>query len=332
MNEKMVLTALGPLAPLYEDDTVAEIMVDRYDHVYVEREGSLQDTDVTFGSTQALRALVDGLFALNNIQLGPEKPVGKMRLKKGRMLAVVPPAAIDGPHLVIRKFSPRLITIEDLLKWGAITDESLATLQHAIESEVNILVAGGTGSGKTTFTNILTELIPDDQRIVVVEESNELRVRHARKVYLEAETLENVSMTDLLVTAAQMRPDWLLVGELRGGETMHALQLLTTGHTGMMTIHANDVEDALSRMEAMCLMANLGLGLAEIRRSVASAMQLICVMNHIKFADGHKGRRITQMAEVQGLENNRYIINPLFRFNFETEKLESTGNQPSWTA
>lgn len=328
MEIQAVLAALGPLVPLYTDSDVLEIMVDAPDSVYVERYGKLEQAQVQFESSEALHAVINALLALVGIVLSPEHPIGEMRFPDdARLLAVIPPTALNSPTLVIRKSAPHRMTWERLFEHGAVAPEARDFLQTAINAHVNILVAGGPSSGKTTIANMLAEMIPADQRLIVVEETHELCFDHPHRVWLEGGGPAALSLTTLLATAVRMRPDWLIVGELRGVETMRALQVMSTGYNAITTIHATSPEDALSRLETFCLMANLGLGLAEIRRLIASALQLITYQE--RWPNG--ARKMTQLLEVVGLESDlRYNLKPLFRFDADKGSLERTGEHPSW--
>jgi len=322
------LTALGPLAPLMQDETVAEIMVDAPDKIYVERRGLLEDADVTFASPEAVRAVIDATLALEAIQLGPQRTAAEIRLPDGsRFLAVIPPTALDGACLVVRKFFPQRLNMEKLYEYGAITPEAHALLRSAVLARQNIIVAGGTASGKTTFLNILTDDIPDDERVVVVEEIAELFPRVQRVVRLAVENSSGLSYIDLINIGARLRPDRLIFGELRGAEVMRLLEMTSVGHEGnLMTMHADSPEDALARLEAMCLMANLGLGLAEIRRLIASTVNVISVLHRLPSGN----RKVVQIAELRGLEDDHYVLQPLMRYNPETDKFEMMGVKPSW--
>ena len=334
MNEQDLLTALGPLASLYQDETVNEIMVDSPDRVYVERrtaEGpQLQDIASPFKSSEDIRAVIDAVLALDGITLGPQKTYADVRFPDGsRMMAVIPPTAVGGPCLVIARMlgaQTAVITWEKLLEWGAVTQETYEFLQRAIRADVVTLIAGGTFSGKTTLASRIAELIPPDKRMIAVEAIREMQVRHPRCLYLEAGGPAHVSFADLIDTAARMRPDWLVIGEVWGPEAMRALQVMSRGHDGLMNTHADSVEDALNRLEAMCLMANLGLGLSDIRRTIASALRMIVYQERLPSGK----RKITQIVELRGLENDRYMLQPLFRYNPEKERLEATGAKATW--
>jgi pilus assembly protein CpaF len=328
MNENEMLTALGPLAPLMQEAAVTEIMVDAPDSVYVERKGKLEATDVRFDSPEAIRAVIDAVFALGGVTLGPGKTGHEMRLPDtSRFAAAIPPTAVSGPCLTIRKFFKTPLTMEKLFEFNAITREAHALLQSAIHAARNILVAGGTGSGKTTFLNILTAEIPVDERAIVVEEAFELQPRCPRVVRLAADSSPDMKVTDLIGLAAHMRPDRLIFGELHGAEVMRILEIISVGYDGtFMTMHADHPEDALARLEAMCLMANLGLGLAEIRRLIASTVNVIPVLQRLP----NGSRKVAQITEVRGLEDDRYVLQPLMRYNPEADTFEMTGAKPSW--
>ncbi len=328
MNMQGYLQALGPLVPFYNDPEVHEIMVDAFNKVIVDRNGKLVDAEVNFDSPETLREVIDTIMALGGVTLGPEQTSGHVRFPDAsRCLAVIPPTAVDGPYLVIRKTHSGQFGMDQLLEWGSVSPEEYELLKSAIQNRLNILIAGGTGSGKTTFANVLTDEFPDEERIVVVESVYELQPRIRRFVRLAADSSPDHSMADLVNLAAKMRPDRLVVGELHGPEAFHALNVFNIGHDGSLTIiHSSGPEDALARLESMCLMANLGLGLSEIRAIIASALQLITYQQLLP--DGT--RKLTHIVELRGLENGRYVLQPLFRYNPETKKIEPTGVKPSW--
>jgi pilus assembly protein CpaF len=334
MNENELHKALGPLLPLYQDHEIGEILVDAPDRVYVDRsvegEWQLQDVASPFKSPEDIRSVMDAILGLDSITLGPDKTYADVRFPdSSRMMAMIPPTAIHGPCLVIRHMLgtlTRQITWDNLIKWGAVTQETHEFLQNAIRANVTLLIAGGTNSGKTTMASRVAELVPSDKRLIVVEGVHEMQVQHPRCLYLEAGGPANVPFADLIEAASRMRPDWLIFGEVWGPEALRATQIMSRGHTGLMNMHADSTEDALTKLEAMCLMANMGLGLAEIRRQIASALRLIVYQERLP-----SGRRkITQITELRGLENDRYVLVPLFRFNAEKDILERTSAKATW--
>jgi len=330
MSDKGLLAALGPLAPLYSDPQVDEIMVDAPDRVLVGRQGEgeeLQGTDIRFDSPEALQAVIAATLEQVGVEPSPAQTIIDARLSdRARMLVVLPPTAMQGPYLVIRKLIVPRLTWEQLIEFGAIAPQALELIRGAIQARANMLISGGTGSGKTTVASLVAGLIPAEERLVVVESAHELQIQHPRAIFLETGDSAELSMSDLLSTAAKMRPDWLIIGELLGSEAMRALEIISRGHSGMTTIHATSPEDALARLESMCLMANLGLGLGEIRALIAAALQLITFQE--KLPDGR--RKITQIVELCGLENERYVLQPLFRYNLAEQRFEPTGIKPSW--
>lgn len=317
---------LAPLEPLLTDPDVHEIMVDAPDRVFVQRKEQIEETDVKFASVEALRAAIDAALALGGAAFKSGETVCDTTLSDGtRVLGVLPPTAVSTPYLILRKYFTRGMTWEKLFEYGSLSKEVHSLLMDAARAPVNILVAGGTGSGKTTVLNLLAESIPAEERIIVIGNA-ELPVTHPRRIHLSSSPQGGLSGTDLIVTAAKMRPDWVLFGELHGAEAMHLMQIFSTGFSGMTSIHGTSVENALSRLEAMCLMANLGLGIAEIRQAIAAAFGLITCQR--KFPDGK--RRITEVVELTGIENGRYVLQPLIRYNEETKQFERTPAKASW--
>ncbi len=275
--------------------------------------------------------MVESVLAVCEVERTPEQTTYDLRLDDtARMLAVFPPTASHGPCLVIRKFVRVNLTWEKLIEFDCITAEAKAMLKSAVQAHRNILVAGGAGAGKTTVANLLAELIDPAERLVIVESFHELNIRmnvqHPRAVYLEAKEHGDISLQELITIASKMRPDWLVVGELFGPEFMRVLEIFGHGHWGITMLHAGGPEDALARLEAACLMANLGLGLHEIRSLITSALQLITYQQMLPSGI----RKITHVIELSGLENDRYVLQPLFRYNPETDHLEATGIRPSW--
>jgi pilus assembly protein CpaF len=319
MKQKNWSLALGPLAALYMDNSVSEIMVDGLERVTVEREGQLTATDLCFETPEALQAVIDAALSLAGIPLKPGQAIADGRLPDdSRLLVVFPPTAIDGPSLVIRKFMVNPMSWEMLFQYGSVNQALYDLFKSAVLSHKNILISGGPGSGKTTLSNRVAELVPPQERIVVVEPAHMMQIDHPQRVYLESGGPNNISMQELIVTASKMRPDWLVIGELTGAEAMTALEVMNRGHAGLATIHATSPVDALTRLETMCLMANIGLGLSEIRLLIASAIQLVFYLE--KLPDGK--RRILHAVELRGLENDRYVIQPLIRYHEEQDGWE----------
>jgi pilus assembly protein CpaF len=331
MTDKDLLAALGPLAPLFSDPQVIEIMVDAPDRVLVGRQEQkgeeLQDASVSFSSHEALQSVIEAILGQAGVEPAAAQTIITARLgDQARMLVVFPPTAPHGPHLVIRKLVIPTLTWEQLIEFGAVAPQTLELIQAAIQARANMLIAGGPGSGKTTVASLVAGLIPAEERLIVVESAHELQIQHPRAVFLETGDAAELSLSDLLSAAAKMRPDWLVIGELIGPEAMRALEIINRGHSGMTTIHATSPEDALARLESMCLMANLGLGLGEIRALIASALRLITYQEMLP--DGR--RKIMQIVELCGLENERYVLQPLFRYDLAAQRFESTGIKPSW--
>jgi pilus assembly protein CpaF len=328
MSNQPTLDALGPLAPLYEDPAVTEIMVDSAQKVSVERDGKLEDTTICFDPPETLRKLVEDVLALGGMTLEPGETVKDIRFPDNRTRAqvVLPPTALTGPYLVIRKTPYAMMTWDLLFEYGAINQETYDLLQAAVLARANILVAGGTASGKTTIMNRLAELVPPNERVVVVEAMHEYQINHPRVVYLEANAT-GMSLNDLLDAATRMRPDRLVISELNSGEALHVLEICNRGHDGgLTTIHSNSTEDILTRLETLCLTANMGLGLIEIRTIIASALQMIVYQ---KLLPNGK-RRIMEIVELRGLQDDRYILQPLMRYDPEKDATEPTGIKPSW--
>jgi pilus assembly protein CpaF len=321
--------ALGPLAGLYDDPEVMEIMVDGPERVLVERRNRLEDAGVTFSSPEAIHDLIVALAAVEGGQVKPGETVIQIyfpdRITRG--VAVLPPTALQGPNLVIRK--NRMIngvTWEKLVEYGSVSPEAIDFLRQAVAAHVNILIAGGTFSGKTTIANRVAELIPADERLVIVEKRHEYMMQHPRAVFLEACRAEGVSINDLILTGANMRPDWLIVGELEGAEAMQVVEVFGRGYSGMTILHASSLEDALMRLEAMCLTANLGLRLTEIRGLIAGAFRLLCYQKYLPSGK----RRIMEIVELGGLENGQYVLERLFRYDPDQDKLLASGVKASW--
>jgi pilus assembly protein CpaF len=308
---------LGPLEKLIEDETVTEIMVNRYDQVFVERGGRLETSPVVFSSDKAVLSAIERIIAPLGRRIDEASPMVDGRLKDGsRVNAIIPPLAIKGPCLTIRKFSKRRLGSKDLVNFGTASDAMMEFLEFAVKNKRNILIAGGTGSGKTTLLNILSNFIPPHERIVTIEDAAELRLSQNNLVSLEArpaniEGQGAVSIRDLVRNSLRMRPDRIVVGECRGGEALDMLQAMNTGHDGSLTtVHANSPRDTLSRLEVMVLMAGMDLPVTAIRQQISSAIHLIVQQN--RFSCG--SRKITHITEVTGMENNVIQLQDIFLF------------------
>ena len=329
MSKNDLLQALGPLGPLFDDPDILEIMVDGPERISIQRSGSrIENTDLRFGSNAEVRETIQAVLKEAGVAMEEDKAVYDVRLSDdSRMLAVLFPAAIHGHSIVFRKFMTRQITWEKLLEYKSVTVELRDLIKRALDAHVNILIAGGTASGKTTFANRVVELIPSEERVVAVEQTHEFQFEHPRSVFLEAGESAGASFSELLTAGSKMRPDWLVVGELNGFETLRAMQIFGNGHSAITTVHADSAENALARIETQCLMANLGLGLDEIRRMIVSALRLILYQECL---EPNGKRRVTQVTELRGIEDGRYILQPLMRYNTETERSEPTGAKPAW--
>ena len=328
MNENSLLTALGPLAGLYTSPDVQAIMVDAPERILIDRRNQEAPTPsgITFPSAEALSAAVAAILSAAGVKLAAGQTVVDTRLPdSSRLLVILPPTAVHGPAMTIIKMPAHSMTWELLIQYGSINREAMDLLKRAVLARRNILVAGGHSSGKTTIMNLICEFVPPHKRIIVVQTDYDLQVRHPNTVFLAAGENDGPALSDLITAASKMRGDWLAVGELFGPEAMRVMEIFSRGHYGATTLHANSPEDALTRLETMCLKANLGLGLGEIRSLIASALHLI--VHHERLPDGK--RKIIQIVELRGLENGRYLLQPLFRYNPETQSLETAAN-PAW--
>ncbi|MBU2761722.1 ATPase, T2SS/T4P/T4SS family [Acidithiobacillus sulfurivorans] len=321
------VVGLGPLESLLADDGVTEIMVNRYDEIFVERAGKLVSAPIVFSSPEAVSSVIDRIVAPLGRRIDESSPMVDGRLKDGsRVNAVIPPVALKGPSLTIRKFSKKRLEDDDLLRFGSANPHMLAFLRMAVEQRKNILISGGTGSGKTTLLNILSNHIPSAERIVTIEDAAELRLYQSNLVSMEArpanaEGQGQISIRELVRNSLRMRPDRIVVGECRGGEALDMLQAMNTGHDGSLTtVHANSPRDALSRLEVMVLMAGMDLPVLAIRQQVASAIDLI--VQQSRFADGT--RKITHISEVTGMENGVIQLQDLYLFR--NQGFDAEGN------
>jgi pilus assembly protein CpaF len=308
---------LGPLEDLLADDAVSEIMVNSFDHIYIERKGKLTLSEKKFTSNKAVLAAVERIVAPLGRRIDESSPMVDARLKDGsRVNAIIPPLALKGPAITIRKFNKTPLTADDLVRFGAMTRGMANFLKLCVELRRNVVVSGGTGSGKTTLLNMLSSFIPPDERIVTAEDSAELKLAQDHVVSLETRppNLEGtgaVTIRDLVRNALRMRPDRIVVGECRSGEALDMLQAMNTGHDGSMTtLHANSPRDALARMETLVLMAGMDLPVRAIREQIASAVNII--IQQARLADG--SRKVTAIAEVTGLDSEVIQLQDIFYF------------------
>ena len=316
----------GPIRRFLDDPTITEVMVNGTDGVYVERNGRLELTDARFFSEQHVLRVIDRIVAPLGRRIDEASPMVDARLPDGsRVNAVIPPLAIDGPQLTIRKFAQRVLTLENLKERRTLTNPVADFLTACVVGRMNILISGGTGSGKTTLLNVLSSMIPESERIVTIEDAAELRLQQRHVIRLESrpsniEGKGEVRARDLLRNALRMRPDRIVVGEVRGGEALDMLQAMNTGHDGSLsTLHANSPRDALSRVETMVLMAGFELPVRAIREQAASAIDLLV---HIE--RGRDGvRRVTRVSSVDGMEGDLITLSDIFMFEGETT-LEGT--------
>ena len=313
------LLGYGPLEELLADPNITEIMCNGYNDIYVERKGKLVHTDVSFTDEAHLRQVIEKIVATVGRRIDESSPMVDARLPDGsRVNAMLPPVAVDSPLLTIRRFPETPFTIHDLIRLGALTEDAGFFLQACVLGKLNIIVSGGTGTGKTTLLNVLGDFVPSDERIVTIEDAAEIRLSQPHVVRMEArpaniEGAGMVGIRDLVRNALRMRPDRIVVGEVRGGEALDMLQAMNTGHEGSLTtIHSNSPRDALTRLDTMVLMAGYDLPVRAIRQQVAAALDL--VIQIARFGDG--SRRITHISEIQGMEGEIITLQDIFRYTF----------------
>lgn len=314
------LTGLGPLSPLLRDGSISEIMINGPENIFIESKGLLYRSAAKFNSESHLQAIIQRIVEPLGRHIDAASPMVDARLEDGsRVNAVIPPLALDGSLVTIRKFASKKLTDDDLIKFGSLTKPMALFLREAVRARRNILVSGGTGSGKTTLLNILSQFIPEKERIITVEDSAELRLSHENLCRLEArpanvEGQGRITIRDLVVNTLRMRPDRIIVGECRGAEALDMLQAMNTGHDGSMTTcHANNPRDALSRLENMVMMAGFELPSSAIREQIASAIHLI--VQQTRLPDG--SRKIVKISEVTGREGNTILLQDIFTFEQE---------------
>jgi pilus assembly protein CpaF len=337
------IMGLGPLEVFLADPTVTEIMVNADDSIFVERNGKIYMTDSRFMTVPHLRQVIEKIVSAVGRRIDESSPMVDARLPDGsRVNAVIPPLAVDGPMLTIRKFSKRAFTATDLVNFGTLNQQAADFLDVCVRGKRNMLISGGTGTGKTTLLNVVSSFIPTDERIVTIEDAVELKLHQRHVVRLEArppnvEGKGQIPIRELVRNSLRMRPDRIVVGEVRGGEALDMLQAMNTGHEGSLsTLHANTPRDALSRLETMVLMAGLDLPTRAIREQVASALDVIVHLSRLR--DG--SRRITEITEVNGMEGDTITLSTLYRFDYEAGtdatgryvgQLQPTGIRPMFS-
>lgn len=309
----------GPLQRLLEDPSVTEIMVNRFDQIYIERNGHLSLTGSQFSSDDHLRKVIERIVSKVGRRIDESSPLVDARLEDGsRVNAIIPPLAVNGPSLTIRKFSHVPLTVRNLIEWGSITVEMAELLSACVKARLNIIVSGGTGTGKTTLLNVLSSFIPEEDRIVTIEDAVELQLQQQHVVRLESrppniEGKGAIGIRELVRNSLRMRPDRIIVGEVRSGESLDMLQAMNTGHDGSLsTVHANSPRDAVARLETLVLMAGMDLPLRAIREQVSSAVDLIIQVTRLR--DG--SRRVTHVTEVQGMEGDIVTLQDVFLFDY----------------
>jgi len=312
------ILGFGPVEPLLRDPTVTEVMVNRPDQVYCERFGRLELTDVQFRDGEHIRHVIDKIVTPLGRRVDESSPMVDARLPDGsRVNAIIPPLSLNGPVLTIRKFSVDPYTVEDLIGFGSLTQGIAQFLSACVKAKLNILISGGTGSGKTTLLNVISSFVPETDRIVTVEDAAELKLHQPHVVRLESrppniEGKGEIKIRDLVRNCLRMRPDRIVVGEVRGAEAVDMLQAMNTGHEGSVsTIHANTPRDAIARLETMVMMSGMELPSRAIREQIASAIHMIVQVGRL--SDG--SRKVVSVTEIQGMEGNVIVMQDLFAFH-----------------
>jgi len=312
------LLGFGPIQPLLDDPDISEVMVNGPKRVYIEKKGHLTKTNITFDDDQHVLKIIDRIILPLGRRVDPDTPTVDARLPDGsRVNAIVRPVAIDGPSITIRKFRKEKLDIPQLIEYGSLTAGMSEFLRACVLARLNIIISGGTGSGKTTLLNVLSGFIPEEERIVTIEDAAELQLQQEHIVRLETKpgNIDGggiVTIRDLVRNSLRMRPDRIVVGEVRGGEALDMLQAMNTGHDGSLTtLHANTPRDALSRLETMILMAGIDLPIKVVRQQIASAVDLIVQQTRLK--DG--SRKVTAITEVAGMEGETVVLTDVFKFS-----------------
>ncbi len=320
-----LLKMLGPLAVLYEDPTALKIYVDSYQRVNAHTMSTVDLEKVMFDSPEALQKMIDDVLRLYQVKLEPGQMVVDLRLEEhARMQIVLPPMALQGPYVVIHKLPKAQLSWEKLIQLKVVNRPIVDLLQEMIYQNQNILVVGGKNSNKLTTAALLAGRIPIGDRVAVVEREHEMQVNHSNAFFLET---NGASYGELIRTAARMLPNWLVLGELTGPEAMTVVELLSRGFFGIATLYANGVADALKRLETMCLMANPGLGLEQIRVLIASALQVIIYQQQV---GGYLDSKIIEIVELAGVDEGQYLLQPLFTYDLHNNCFEASGVEPTW--
>jgi pilus assembly protein CpaF len=309
---------LGPLEQLLKDSTISDILVNGYDNVYVERAGRLVETNIRFKDSQHLRMIIDRIVSAVGRRIDDSSPIVDARLMDGsRVCAVIPPLSLIGPVMSIRRYGKKLLTTEDLIKNETFTTGMLDFMSGCVEARLNIVISGGSGSGKTTLLNTLSRFIPEEERIITIEDTAELQLQQNHVVRLETRPMNiegagAITQRDLVINTLRMRPDRIIVGESRGAEALDMLQAMNTGHDGSMTtVHANAPRDAFSRLETMVMMASQNVPDRVIRQQLASAIHMVCHVSRL--SDGT--RKVTGIAEVVGVKGDQIEMQDIFTFD-----------------
>ena len=321
------ILGLGPLEPLLRDAGIADIMINGYDTVYIERHGKIHTTDVRFRDNAHLLNILDRIVSSVGRRIDESSPMVDARLADGsRVNAIIPPLAIDGPSISIRRFAVDKLTIENLIELEAISETAAEVLHGVVKGRLNVLISGGTGSGKTTLLNIVSGFIPSDERIITIEDSAELQLQQKHVIRLETrppniEGKGEITSRDLVRNSLRMRPDRIVVGEVRGAEAFDMLQAMNTGHDGSLTtVHANSARDALTRIENMITMAGMGLPIKAMRAQIASAIDVVIQTERME--DGK--RKVVSIQEIQGMEGEVITLSEIFKY--QRQGVDEDGN------
>jgi pilus assembly protein CpaF len=308
---------LGPIEPLLYDPDISDILVNRYNQIYIEKLGKLSKVDLSFRDDNHLLQIIDRIVSKIGRRVDESSPYVDARLPDGsRVNAIIPPLALDGPVLSIRRFGIDPLKISDLIAFGSVTQNIAKVLEGCVKTRLNVIISGGTGTGKTTLLNILSEFIPSNERIITIEDSAELQMKQEHVVRLETrppniEGKGEVTQRDLLRNSLRMRPDRIIVGEVRGGEALDMLQAMNTGHDGSLsTVHSNTARDALARIETMVLMAGMDLPERAIREQISSAINVVVHLS--RMSDGT--RKIVQVSEITGMESSTIVMQDIFKY------------------